>query len=110
MNRLKDRSGETLAEVLVSVLLMALALLILASLETAAGRILQAARIRDGETAQILQEAEQCVPGSGQRGTVIWQEAGPDGGGAGGAFRKETPVEFYGRPGLWSWAPRTEGP
>lgn len=98
--KLKSRAGETLAEVLVSILVIAFAVLLLASMVSASGSIDLSTRERDGEFYENLTSAEkkENVTGTGTV-TVDWKDG--EGGNVGST---SFTVNVFGDRGLASYA------
>ena len=101
--KLKSRAGETLAEVLVSILVIAFALLLLASMVSASGSIDLSTRERDGEFYENLTSAEkkENVTGTGTTGTVTVDWKDGEGGNVGST---SFTVNVFGDRGLASYA------
>lgn len=98
--KLKSCAGETLAEVLVSILVVALAVLLLASMVSASGNIDLSTRERDAEFYEELTQTEIKKTEKDHGAVVVEWKNSSDGS----AGSREFEVDVYGGEGLTSYA------
>lgn len=96
----RAQKGETLAEVLVALLIVALAALLLASMVSVAAHMNITAREKDEAFYQALTQIERLDSTAQQTGTVFQAVIEPETGGAGGAGGKTVNVTVYSADGL----------
>lgn len=78
VSRLLSRAGESFSEVLVAILIVAMAALLMASMVSASGSIDRAARMEDADFYEAISAVEEGAGTSTSTGTVtITEGAGP---------------------------------
>ena len=104
--KLRSRRGETLVEILVAILIIALSAGLFATMYTASMRIDLTAREQDEAFFAAVGELEEMIDageGEGTKGAVQYQPTGEDGQPSSGSTSTSENVELFTRDGMTAY-------